>query len=142
MAQSDIVSGLAEKRGELAGQAERHRRELERLARELVHLDAAIRLFDPDYPSGAGRVRMHPQRPRFGQGECQRLILETLRDAAGPLSEGALARALAERKGWETGPAALAELHKTAQGVLRRLAAKGVARAVAAADGARAWERA
>lgn len=142
MAQTRIASGLTQKRGELAGQAEHHRRELERLARELGHLDAAIRLFDPDYPVGAGRVRRRPRRPRFGQGECQRPVLETLRDAAGPLSEGALARALGERKGWETDPAALGELHKSAQGVLRRLAAKGAARAVASADGTRAWERA
>jgi hypothetical protein len=141
VAQSHVVSGLAEKRGELAGQAEHHRRELERLTQELGHRDAAIRLFDPEYPIGRVRARRRPRRRRFGQGECQRLILETLRDAAGPLSEGALARALAGRKGLETDPAALAELHKTAQGVLRRLAAKGVARAVAAADGARAWER-
>ena len=142
MAQSHVVSGLAEKRGELAEQAEHHRRELERLAQELGHLDAAIRLFDPDYRAGRLRTPRRARRARFGQGECQRLILEALRDAAGPLSEGALARALAGRKGLESGPAALAELHKTAQGVLRRLAAKGVARAVAAADGARAWERA
>lgn len=37
------------KPGELAGRVERHRRELDRLAHELGHLDAVIRLFDPDY---------------------------------------------------------------------------------------------
>jgi len=141
VAQSHVVSGLAEKRGELAGQAEHHRRELERLTQELGHLDAAIRLFDPEYPIGRVRARRLPRRQRFGQGECQRLILETLRDAAGPLSERALVQALAARKGLDTDPAALVQLHKTAQGVLRRLAAKGVARAVASGEGARAWER-
>jgi hypothetical protein len=142
MAQSHVVSGLVEKRGELAGQAEHHGRELKRLARELGHLDAAIRLFDPDYRADGVRARRRPRRQRFGQGECQRLILEALRDAAGPLSERALAQALATRKGLDSDPAALAQLHKTAQGVLRRLAAKGVARAVESGDGARAWERA
>ena len=53
MAQSHVVSGLVEKRGELAGQAEHHGRELKRLAQELGHLDAAIRLFDPDYRAEA-----------------------------------------------------------------------------------------
>jgi hypothetical protein len=142
VAQSHVVSGLAEKRGELAGQAEHHRRELERLTQELGHLDAAIRLFDPEYPIGRVRARRPPRRQRFGQGECQRLILEALRDAAGPLSERALAQALATQKGWDADPAALVQLHKTVQGVLRRLAAKGVARAVASGAGARAWERA
>ena len=139
MAQSHVVSGLVEKRGELAGQAEHHGRELKRLAQELGHLDAAIRLFDPDYRAEGVRAR---RRQRFGQGECQRLILEALRDAAGPLSERALAQALATRKGLDCDPAGLAQLHKTARGVLRRLAAKGVARAVESGDGARAWERA
>jgi hypothetical protein len=141
MAQSHVVSGLVAKRGELAGQAEHHGRELKRLAQELGHLDAAIRLFDPDYRGDGVRARRRPRRQRFGQGECQRLILEALRDAAGPLSERALAQDLATRKGLDD-PAALAELHKTAQGVLRRLAAKGVARAVESGDGVRAWERA
>ena len=36
MAQSHVVSELTEKRGELAEQAEHHRRELERLAQEWV----------------------------------------------------------------------------------------------------------
>ena len=54
----------------------------------------------------------------------------------GPLSEGALARARRSARDLDTDPAALAELHKTAQGVLRRLTAKGVARAVADWEGA------
>ena len=144
MAQSHVVSGLVAKRGELAGQAEQHRRELDRLGRELGHLDAAIRLFDPGYRVGSVRAHRPLRRQRFGQGgqgECQRLVLEVLRDNAGPVSQGALAQTLASRKGLDGRPEMLTAMQKTAQAVLRRLAAKGIARAVTLADGLRAWER-
>lgn len=88
MVESHVVSGLVAKRGELAGEAERHRRELHRLADELVHLEATIRLFAPDYDLGGIRVRRRRHRHQwFKPGECQRLALEVLRDAPGPLSD-------------------------------------------------------
>jgi hypothetical protein len=143
MVESHVVSGLVAKRGELAGEAERHRRELHRLADELVHLDATIRLFAPDDDLGGIRVRRRRHRHQwFKPGECQRLVLEVLRDAPGPLSDHGVRAAVAVRKGLQDRPEVLASLHKTTQAVLRRLAGKGVARAVGLADGGRAWERA
>jgi hypothetical protein len=57
MAESNVVGGLVARRGELAGEAEQCRPELQRLADELGHLDAPIRLFDPGYDLGGIRVR-------------------------------------------------------------------------------------
>ena len=112
--ESHVVSGLVAKRGELAGEAERHRRELHRLADELVHLDATIRLFAPDYDLGGirGRGRRH-RHQWFKPGECQRLVLEVLRDAPGPLSDHGVRAAVAVRKGLQDRPEVLASLHKT-----------------------------
>ena len=142
MAKSHVVSGLVAKRGELAGEAERCRRELHRLTEELSHLDATIRLFDPDYALGGIRVRQRRRGQRwFGSGECQRLVLEVLRDAAGPLSDAGVALAVASRKGLQDRPEVLAALQKTTLAVLRRLVGQGVARGVGLADGVRAWER-
>jgi allantoicase len=53
MAESLIVSGLVTKRSELAGEVEHHRRELQRLADELGHVDATIVV-----SSGVSRVRV------------------------------------------------------------------------------------
>ena len=143
MAESHIVSGLVAKRGEVAGEAQHCRRELQRLADELGHLDATIRLFDPDYDLGGIRPRQRRRGHRwFGPGECQRLVLEVLRDAAGPLSDQGVAVAVATRKGVQDRPEALAALQKTTLAVLRRLAGKGAARAVGLADGGWAWTRA
>ena len=136
MAESHVVSGLVAKRGELAGQVEHYRRELHRLADELGHVDATILLFDPTYDLGGIRARKRgPRTQWFGPGECQRLVLEVLRDALEPLPDRALTQALAARKGLEGDREVLASVQKTALAVLRRLVAKGVARSAALPDG-------
>ena len=141
MAESQVVSGLVAKRGELAGEVEHHRRELQRLAEELGHVDATIRLFDPDYDLGAIRPRKRGQRTQwFGPGECQRLVLDTLRDAVEPLSGHALAQALVARKGLESRPEGVAPVNKTTRAVLRRLVSQDVVRRASLPDGTGVWE--
>ena len=142
MAESHVLNGLVAKRGELAGEMDHHRRELQRLAALLGHVDATIRLFDANYAvdSVAARKRGHRQQ-WFGAGECQRLVLEVLRDAAEPLSGRALAQALMARKGLEDSREVLAVVQKTAMAVLRRLVAKGAARRQVLANGTSVWAR-
>jgi hypothetical protein len=142
MADSNVLSGLVAKRGELAGEVEHHRRELHRLAEALGHVDATIRLFDPSYALGAIPTRKRGSRHQwFGPGECQRLVREVLRDAVEPLSGRALAREVVARKRLEDSRDVLAVVQKTALAVLRRLVAKGVVRRQALADGTHVWER-
>ncbi len=87
------------------------------------------------------RQRQVGQR-RFAQGECQRLVLETLRDAPEPLSDRQVEAAVAASKGVEAQSPARAGLEKTTLATLRRLAKKGAIRALALPDGRRAWQRA
>jgi hypothetical protein len=57
----------------------------------LVHLDAAMRLFDPDLAPAA--ISSRSQRPRstwFHPGECLRLIHDVLREAPQPMTTRAL----------------------------------------------------
>jgi len=63
MAESNVLSGLVAKRGELAGEVEHYRRELQRLAEALGHVDATIRLFDPSYELGAPPLAATGQKP-------------------------------------------------------------------------------
>jgi hypothetical protein len=142
MAESNVLSGLVAKRGELAGEVEHHRRELERLAQALGHVEATIQLFDPSYELHAIATRKRGARRQwFGPGECQRLVLEVLRDAVEPLSGRTLAREVVARKGLKDSGDVLAVVQKTALAVLRRLVAKGVVRRQALADGIQVWER-
>jgi len=141
MAESHVVNGLVAKRGELAGEVEHHRRELQRLAEELGHVDATIRLFDPDYDLGAIRPRKRGVRHQwFGPGECQRLVLDTLRDAVEPLSGRALAQALVAHKGLASRPEVVAPVNKTTRAVLRRLASKEVVCRSSRPDGTWVWQ--
>jgi hypothetical protein len=141
MTESAMVSGLLAKRSDMASQVEHHRRELARLAQEMGHLEATIRLFDPGYPVGSlHRRRRAPRQQWFRAGECQRLVLESLRDASEPLSDGTLSQAVAARKGLND-PAVLVSVQKTVMAVLRRLVLKGIARSVTLPAGERGWER-
>lgn len=142
MAESHVVGALVAKRGELAGDVQRHRRELRRLDEQLGHLDAAIRLFAPDYDLSGVRPRQRRVGGRrFGQGECQRLVLEVLRDTPEPLTDGQVESAVAASKGVDAQTPARAGLEKTTLGTLRRLAKKGAIRALVLPDGRRAWQR-
>ena len=140
MAEFQVVSGLVEKRAELAGEVEHYQRELQRLAAELGHLEATIHLFDPDYDLGSVQPKKRGRRTQwFAPGECQRLVLETLRDAPEPLSGRALAEVLVARKGLAGGPDIVAPVNKTAMAVLRRLLGKGVVRRSALPNGTWVW---
>ncbi|WP_245731866.1 hypothetical protein [Thiocapsa roseopersicina] len=69
------------------------------------HLDATIRLFDPDYDVSA----VWPKAPRHRQqwlasGECRGLVLDALRDALEPLSARAVMQVLAAAQGGSRTP--------------------------------------
>jgi hypothetical protein len=140
MAESHVVTGLVAKRAELAGRIEVCRRELKRLEANVGHLDAAIKLFAPHYQLEGIRAKTAGRRNRFfRQGECQRLVLEILRDASEPLSAGRLAEARAQRKGLEATPAAIEQMRKSLLGAVRRLAGKGVIAAAGADETGTTW---
>ena len=142
MSDMQVLGGLVAKRGELAGHVEQFRREEQRLAQELTHLDATIRLFDPDDDVGAVESKGPRHRQQwFASGECQRLVLEALRDALEPLSARAVMQLVAARKAVPEHPEVRAGVQKTVQAVLRRLAAKGAARVVALDGQTQVWTR-
>ena len=141
MSESHVVTGLVAKRAELAGRIEQCHRELERLVANVSYLDGSIKLFAPDYKLEGLRVKTHRQRNQyFHQGECQRLVLEILRDAEEPLSARQIAEALVERKALEATPAIIEQMRKNAWGVLRRLAGNGVIRDTGTEGGSKTWK--
>jgi hypothetical protein len=86
MAESHVVSGLVAKRGKLAGEVEQHRRELQRLAQALGHVEATIRLFDPGYELGAVPARKrgsHSSVPHHLDGLGAPVVFWGLKQANG-----------------------------------------------------------
>ena len=94
MGELHVISALSNKRAELAGVVGQLERQLVQQQANLAHLDATMRLFDPDIRPN--KIRPKPPRTRnvwFRPGECLRLIYDELRDASQPVTT----RELAER---------------------------------------------
>lgn len=92
MAEPHVISALSNKRAELAGIVSQLERQLAQQQANLAHLDATMRLFDPNIRPD----KIRPKQPRarsvwFRPGECLRLIYDALREAAQPMTTHQLA---------------------------------------------------
>ena len=93
---SHVVSALAEKRAELAGQIEAAERRLRIMHQSLAHLDATLRLFDPTFRPEQIRAKRPPTALPVIP-ELYRHVLDALRLAPEPLSSREIARTVMER---------------------------------------------
>ena len=94
MAETHVIGALRHKRAELAGMLRQLEQQLVQQRANLTHVDATMRLFDPDIRP----KDIRPKQPRarnawFRQGECLRLIYDELREATQPVTT----REIAER---------------------------------------------
>jgi hypothetical protein len=94
MAEPHVIGALRNKRAELAGMLRQLEQQLGQQRANLAHVNATMRLFDPDIRP----KDIRPKQPRernawFRQGECLRLIYDELREATQPVTT----RELAER---------------------------------------------
>jgi len=122
MAESHVVAALITKRAELAGLIEHHRKEMGRLADDLAHLDATLKLFSPEIDLRTIRAKGHRVRNRFFRpGECQRMVLDIFREAEGAaLSSRQIGEALTARRGLEATTVTIEQMRKNAIDVVRR----------------------
>jgi hypothetical protein len=98
------VNALRAMRARIAGEIDMHTREIARLRTELIHLDATMRLFDPETdPNDVPALHRYPKRTEwFARGEVTRRTYEALRDE-GTVSPRELAqRAMIEKDISET----------------------------------------
>jgi hypothetical protein len=84
MANEHVLGGLMAKRAELAGKIEAIQKEMRQLVLSIDHIDAAIRLFDPNVDLETIRAKLPPRHQAF-KGEVSRLVLNALRKADKPL---------------------------------------------------------
>jgi hypothetical protein len=127
MAESHVVTALVTKRAEMAGLIEQHRKEMGRLAVDLAHLDATLKLFSPEIDLRTLRAKAHRVRNRFFRpGECQRMVLDIFREAQGAaLSRRQIGAALAARQGLESTTVMIEQMQKNAIAVVHRLERTG-----------------
>lgn len=138
MSELPIVSSLHEKRLELAGILDDLERQANARRADLAHLDATIRLFDPnDVLVAAQPARQRRYNEWFRPGECRRKIHDVLRDAAEPMTTREIVEKIISARGLSSDDARARELiHKTVLGSLNR-ATETIARTQAA--GSAAW---
>jgi hypothetical protein len=87
MAELHVIGALLNKRAELTGILRQLEQQLVQQRADLAHLDATMRLFDPEIRPNDIR----PKQPRarnvwFRPGECLRLIYDALREATQPVT--------------------------------------------------------
>jgi len=102
MAESHVVSGLANKRAEIVGIIARAQQQIGRFRADLVHLDANIRLFAPAMePETIPAKRIGQSDLWFEPGGSSRRVVDALRRAGAPIRAPDSVRAMAIENGLE-----------------------------------------
>jgi hypothetical protein len=100
MAELHVVSALRDKRAELSGEVRSLEAKIGECRVNLQHVDATLRLFDPEIQPASIRPRQKRTRNEwFGHGECVRMVYDILRDAPAPLPTADIADRLIRTKG-------------------------------------------
>jgi hypothetical protein len=116
----NTLAGLVEKRAQIAGQLAHTRAVLRQLIIDLDHIDAAIRLFDPNYDVEGIRQKIPDAAHRAIRGDLTRMALDALRDASGPMTTIELARHVMAERGLNTADVSLLQLFTRRTGALLR----------------------
>lgn len=140
MAETHVISALVNKRSELSGLMTHYKKELSRLGEEVKTLDAAIKLFEPDYELDCIKTKQFKRKNSFFKhGECSRMMLNYLRVATSPLSTQDLTLKVITDKGLELSPNDQKALRMTIYSTLSLQAKKGLIR-MDKAEGSALWE--
>lgn len=80
----NTVAGLVAKHKELCDLRDRYRHEIKKLTVDIDHLDACLRLFDPNADTYA--IKEYVTKHRAQKGSVKRFVLDTLREASRSMS--------------------------------------------------------
>lgn len=106
----NTVAGLVSKHAELSALRDRYKAEIKKLTVDIDHLDAAIRLFDPNADTYA--IKQYVTKHRAQKGSVKRFILDQFREADAPLTSRQITEAWAADRGLECDDATYATLRK------------------------------
>ena len=101
------VHALKRLHADLGGQIKENRREAKRLANNMKHIEAVLKMLQPGFNARSiSAQRRYARRSPFKRGVGTRHIMDVLRAADGPLTSSQVAEAVL-RKGGITKPSAL-----------------------------------
>ena len=136
----NTVAGLVAKRDELVKLRDRLEADIRAITVDVDHLEAAIRIFDPENTPEARKryAAMH----RAPKGQSMRFVLSRLREAKTPLTSRQIALAWAQDRGLEAKDSTVVMLTKRIGATLRALQAKGLVAQDGHVEGLVGWRRA
>jgi hypothetical protein len=124
------ISRLIAKRAEIAGMIAELEEELNQCRADLTHIDGALRLLNADLDPTAilPRQRRYKRTHYFARNELSRLCMDTLREAAEPLTSEEVTLRIMTAKGLDARDARLRATARVQIGaVLKRFGQKRIA---------------
>lgn len=106
----NTVAGLVAKHAELVALREKYKAEIKKLTVDIDHLDAAVRMFDPDAETYA--IKEYVTKHRAQKGSVKRFVLDAFREATGPLTSRQITEMWAADRGLVADEATLVQLRK------------------------------
>ena len=139
MERPNTISGLQAKRKELAKILKHLDAEYKKVVCDIDHLDACIRLFDPDADIERVRLNRYATKHRAEKGEHQRFVLSCLREASKPLTSKEISVMWIENRGLKPDESTRVILTKRTGATINSLKHKGVVESTDYRDGYKTW---
>jgi len=119
----NTLSGLVAKRNELVRYRDQLEADIRAVTVDIDHLEAAIRIFDPeDTPAARRRYAALHRAPK---GQSTRFVLKALREASSPLTSRDLADMWCRERGLSAKDSTLSMMRKRIGATLKALHHKG-----------------
>jgi hypothetical protein len=127
----NTIAGLVAKRAEIAGGIADARATLRQLIIDLDHVDAAIRLFDPNYDVIGIKPKSYPAGHVTYRGELVKIVLDLLRETKGPMTTREIGRHIMVERGLNTADDPIVKTYtRRAGALLRHYRERGMVRSV------------
>lgn len=120
----NTVSGLVAKHAELSALREQYKAEIKKLTVDIDHLDAAIRLFDPNADTSA--VKLYVTKHRAEKGSLKRFVLGVFREATVPVTSRTITEMWAADRGLNADESTLSILRKRVGACIKSCVGQGL----------------
>ena len=133
----NTLAGLIEKRAQLAGMLKFHRAEARKIICDLDHIDATIRMFDPN--ADVSRIVRYPTKHRATKGEASRFVLLMLKKATEPLTSLDIVKAQIKARGLKADEQTVVLMRKRVGATLTAQQRLGVIKSIPQEGGYKGW---